>query len=152
MGVCVLWPPARVNVGWDEQFLAPLPGIPGIPLIPGMNSKSQEKHVIYLKASPLPPAPLEDGACGLLAGCWLAAGWLLAGCWLAAGWLLAGWLAGWLAAGWLLAGCWLPGWSPKYVSERSLEHIVSHPARKIKKTNPPETLRSVSERITLLIE
>jgi hypothetical protein len=23
----------------------------------------------------------------LLAGCWLAAGWLLAGCWLAAGWL-----------------------------------------------------------------
>ena len=40
----------RVNVGWDEQFLAPLPvipRIPRIPLIPGMNSKSQEKRVIY---------------------------------------------------------------------------------------------------------
>jgi hypothetical protein len=55
-GVCVLpssWPPARVNVGWDEQFLAPLPLIPGnpgirrIPLIPRMNSKSQEKRAIY---------------------------------------------------------------------------------------------------------
>ena len=49
-GVCVLpssWPPARVNVGWDEQFLAPLPLIPRIPRIPGMSSKSEEKRVIY---------------------------------------------------------------------------------------------------------
>ena len=38
------WPPVRVNVGWDEQFLAPLWLIPRIP---GMNSKSQEKRVIY---------------------------------------------------------------------------------------------------------
>ena len=33
-----------MNGGWDEQFLAPLLLIP---LIQGMNSKSQEKRVIY---------------------------------------------------------------------------------------------------------
>ena len=49
-GVCLLpssWPPARVNVGWDEQFLAPLPLIWRIWRIPRMISKSEEKRVIY---------------------------------------------------------------------------------------------------------
>ena len=33
-----------MNGGSEQQFMAPLPGIPGIPR---MNSKSQEKRVIY---------------------------------------------------------------------------------------------------------
>ena len=36
-----------MNVGWDEQFLAPLWLIPLIPGIPGMSSKSQEKYNLY---------------------------------------------------------------------------------------------------------
>ena len=36
-----------MNVGWDEQFLAPLPLIWRILRIPGMSSKSEEKRVIY---------------------------------------------------------------------------------------------------------
>jgi len=47
----------------------------------------------------------------LLAGSWLAAGWLL-GCWLAAGWLLAGLAAGWVLAGCLLIADWLPRCQP----------------------------------------
>ena len=53
--------------------------------------------------------PLRVLNCGVLAGCWLDAGWLLSGFWRIACWLLANvWLVdGRLRADWVPAHCWL---------------------------------------------